>query len=100
MKATEEEWITATAHAMSSPGTVRLFDHAPEQFELFTLVSYELYERIKGDDLTYHLVAERLVEIVEDIMPDRKPTKVEFLRVLALVKFETSVYKVWKAEKA
>jgi hypothetical protein len=100
MKATEEEWITATAHAMSSPDTVRLFDHVPAQFELFALVSHELYDRIKGDDLTDNLVVERLVEVVEDILPDRKPTKVELLRAWALVSFETSVYKVWKAEKA
>lgn len=100
MKATEEEWITATAHAMSSPDTVRLFDQVPAQFELFALVSHELYDRIKGEELTDHLVVEKLVEVVADILPDRKPTKVELLRAWALVSFETSVYKLWKAEKA
>lgn len=100
MKATEDEWVTATANAMSRPDTVRLFDQVPAQFELFALVSHELYDRIKGEELTDNLVVETLVEVVADILPDRKPTKVELLRAWALVSFETSVYKVWKAEKA
>lgn len=100
MKVTEEEWITATAHAMSSPDTVRLFDQVPAQFELFALVSHELYDRIKEEELTDNLLVEKLVEVVADILPDRKPTKLELIRMMALVSFETSVYNEWKAENA
>lgn len=98
MKATEEEWVRATARAMSSPDVVRLFDDVPGSFDLFSLVSYAVYDRIKGENLTAHMVIEQLVDVVAEVLPDRKPTKGELIRMMALVSFVTSVYNTWKAE--
>lgn len=98
MKVTEEAWLRATAHAMSRPDTVKLFDDVPGSFDLFALVSYAVYDRIKGENLTAHMVIEQLVDVVAEVLPDRKPSKGELIRMMALVSFETSVYNAWKAE--
>ena len=100
MRVTEEGWLRATAHAMQSPDTVRLFEKVPGSFDLFSLVSYAVYDRIKEEDLTGHLIIEVLVEVIAEVLPDRKPTKGELIRMMALVSFETSVYNAWKAENA
>lgn len=59
MKATEQEWMSATAHAMASLDTVRLFDNVPDSFDLLALYSYAVYDRIKGQDLTHWLIIEK-----------------------------------------
>ena len=100
MKVTREEWIKATADAMSRPDTLELFDHVPEAFDSFALFSYEVYERIKGKDLEGWQYMEKLVEVVADILPHRKPTKDELSRLLALVTFGISIHAAWKAENS
>ena len=100
MKITEEEWLRATAHEMERPDTVRAFDNVPDSLDLFALFSYALYDRIKDQYITKWMFIEKLVEIVIAILPDRKPTKVEVCRMLALFSFGVSVYNECIAEKA
>ena len=100
MKVTEKEWIRATAHAMESPDTIKLFDNVPDTFELFALFSYAVYDRIKGEEITPHLFIDKVIDVITDLLPDRKPNKVELLRTWAVLSFETSVYNAWTDEKA
>lgn len=100
MKVTEQEWVKATAQAMADESVMELFSHEPELFDSFALFSYELHECIKGKDLTALLFMEKLVEVVTGILPDRKPTKGELSRTLALVVFGISIYHAWEAEKS
>lgn len=100
MKVTEQEWISAIAHAMASPDTIKLFDRVPYSFDLFALFSYGVYDRIKGEDITAHLFIDKVVDVITDLLPDRKLNKVELLRTWALLSFETSVYKAWIEEKS
>lgn len=100
MKVTREEWIKATAEAMSRPDTIELFDHVPDAFDSFALFSYVVYERIKGKDIEGWQFMEKIVEVVADILPDRKPTKGELSRMLALVSFGISIHTAWKAENS
>lgn len=98
MKVTEQEWVKATAQAMAKPDTIELFNNVPDSFDSFALFSYEVYERIKGKDIKGWQYMEKLVEVVTDILPDRKPTKGELYRMLALVTFGMSIHTAWKAE--
>lgn len=100
MKITEQDWTTATALVMASTETVRLFNNVPDLFDLFALFSLAVYDRIKGEDLTSNQFIEKLVEVVEDILPDRKTTKIELVRSWMLVTFGVSVYNACKAEKS
>jgi hypothetical protein len=99
MKVTEQEWVRATAQAMARPDTIELFNNVPDSFDSFALFSYEVYERVKGKDFTGWQFIEKLVEVVTEILPDRKPTKEELTRMLALVTFGMSIYKSYVTEK-
>ncbi len=100
MKVTKDEWIKAISQAMSRHDTFAFMSAEPDWFNTFTLFSYVLYESIKSEDLCTVQLLEKLVEVIVEILPDRKPTKAELSKALALYKFGMLVYEELMVEKS
>ena len=91
MKITKDIYIKATAEAMSRESTQKLFKADPQAFDMFSLFSYTLFDRLEGKDVTEDDYSDAVAMVIVDALPDsiKQSTMV---KNLALIIFSLQIW--------
>lgn len=81
MKITKDNYTKATAEAMSRESTQKLFKADPKVFDMFSLFSFILFDRLEGKDVTEDDFIGSVVMVILDVLPDsiKQSTIIKFL---------------------
>lgn len=91
MKITKDNYIKATAEAMSRESTVKLFESDPNTSDAFTLFAYIVFTKIDGKDITEDDFDDAIADTIVGALPD-KITNSTMLKDLALIIFSKMIW--------
>ena len=91
MKITKENFLKATAEAMTTESTVKLFNAQPEAFDMFTLFSYLVFNKIEDKDITEDQFTDAVANTIVDSLPDNI-TDATMLKDMALIIFSNMIW--------
>lgn len=92
MKITKHNFIHATANAMEQESTAKLLNALPEFFDMFSLFSYAIYQKIKGTNQTEDSYAERVTNFITELAKDKELTETNLQKYLALLIFSMQIW--------
>ena len=90
MKITKDNYIKATAEAMSTESSVKLFKASPEAFDMFTLFAYCVFNKVENKETTEEDFDKAVATTIVESLPD-KITDGTMLKDLALVIFSNMI---------
>ena len=95
MKITKDNYIKATAEAMNRESTQKLFKADSQAFDMFSLFSFILFDRLEGKDVTEDDFIDSLVMVILDTLPDsiKHSTTIKYL---ALILFSLQIWEELK----
>ena len=91
MKITKDLFLKATAEAMSRDSTQKLFKAEPQAFNMFTLFSYALFNRIEEKDVTEDEFTDAVATVIVDALPDSIKQST-MIKNLALIIFSLQIW--------
>ena len=91
MKITKDNYTKATAEAMSRESTQKLFKAYSQAFDMFSLFSFILFNRLEGKDVTEDDFIGSVEMIILDALPDsiKRSTMIKYL---ALIIFSLQIW--------
>ena len=97
MKITKDNFTKATAEAMNRESTQKLFKADPKAFDMFSLFSFILFNRLEGKDVTEDDFTGSVAMVILDALPDRikQSTKINSL---ALIIFSSQILEELKKQ--
>lgn len=91
MKIDEEIFLKATAEAMMNNSTKKLFKSEPVAFDMFSIFSFAVFNRIEGKDITENEFYETVFSVIVDTLPDDITVTVA-LNYIALTIFSRQIW--------
>lgn len=91
MKITKDIYIKATAEAMNRDSTQKLFKAEPQAFDMFSLFSYTLFNRLEGKDITEDDFTDAVSMVIVDALPDSIKQST-MIKNLALIIFSLQIW--------
>ena len=91
MKINEEIFCKATAEAMINDTTQKLFKAEPVAFEMFSIFSFLVFDKIDGKDITKNEFSGTVASVILDALPDDITDSV-VLKDMALVIFSLQIW--------
>lgn len=98
MKITRENWLKATADAMSRENTKKLFEASPSSFDLFSMFSYLIWLEIDGKDVTEEDIADVTAKVITELSTADELSNLAMIKSIALIIFSIQIYE--ELEKA
>lgn len=97
MKITKDIYIKATAEAMNRESTQKLFKADPKAFDMFSLFSFILFNRLEGKDVTEDDFIGSTAMVILDALPDsiKQSTMIKYL---ALIIFSSQILEELKKQ--
>lgn len=86
MKITKDNYTKATAEAMNRESTQKLFKADPKAFDMFSLFSFILFNRLDGKDVTEDDFIGSAAMVILDALPDsiKRSTMIKNLALIIL----------------
>ena len=86
MKITKDNYTKAAAEAMSRESTQKLFKADPKAFDMFSLFSFILFDRLEGKDVTEDDFMGSVAMVILDALPDsiKQSTMIKYLALIIL----------------
>ena len=91
MKITKDNFTKATAEAMNRESTQKLFKADPKAFDMFSLFSFILFNRLEGKDVTEDDFIGSVAMVILDALPDRIKQST-MIKNLALIIFSLQIW--------
>lgn len=91
MKITKDNYLKATAEAMSTESSVELFNACPETFDMFTLFAYCVFNKVENKETTEEEFDRAVATIIAKSLPD-KISDSTMLKDLALLVFANMIW--------
>ena len=97
MKITQDNFTKATAEAMSRESTQKLFKAVPKAFDMFSLFSFILFNRLEGKDVTEDDFIGSMAMVILEALPDsiKQSTVIKYL---ALIIFSSQILEELKKQ--
>ena len=90
MKITQDNFTKATAEAMNRESTQKLFKADPKAFDMFSLFSFIVFNRLEGKDVTEDDFIGSTAMVILDALPDRIKQST-MINSLALIIFSSQI---------
>lgn len=90
MKITKDIYIKATAGAMNRESSQKLFKADPQAFDMFSLFSFILFNRLEEKDVTEDDFIDSAVMVILDVLPD-SINQSTMIKNLALIIFSSQI---------
>lgn len=86
MKITKDNYTKATAEAMNRESTQELFKADSQAFDMFSLFSFILFNRLEGKDVTEDDFIGSTAMVILDALPDsiKQSTMIKYLALIIL----------------
>ena len=86
MKITKDNFTKATAEAMNWESTQKLLKAVPQAFDMFSLFSFILFNRLEGKDVTEDDFIGSVAMVILDALPDsiKQSTMIKYLALMIL----------------
>lgn len=86
MKITKDNYTKATAEAMNRESTQELFKADPKAFDMLSLFSFILFNRLEGKDVTEDDFIGSVAMVIRDALPDsiKQSTMIKYLALIIL----------------
>ena len=97
MKITKDNYIKATAEAMNRESTQKLFKADPKAFDMFSLFSFILFNRLEGKDVTEDDFVGSVAMVILDALPDSIKQST-MINSLALIVFSSQIWEELKKQ--
>ena len=97
MKITKDNFTKATAEAMNRESTQKLFKADPKAFDMFSLFSFILFNRLEGKEVTEDDFIDSVAMVILDALPDRIK-KSTMINSLALIIFSSQILEELKKQ--
>lgn len=97
MKITKDIYIKATAGAMNRESTQKLFKADPQAFDMFSLFSFILFNRLEGKDVTEDDFIGSVAMVILDALPDSIKQST-MINSLALIIFSSQILEELKKQ--
>lgn len=91
MKIAKDNYIKATAEAMNRESTQKLFKADPKAFDMFSLFSFILFDRLEGKDVTEDDFIGSTAMVILDALPDSIKQST-MIKQLALIIFSLQIW--------
>lgn len=97
MKITKDNYTKATAEAMNRESTQKLFKTEPKAFDMFSLFSFILFNRLEGKDVTEDDFIGSVTMVILGVLPDsiKQSTMIKYL---ALIMFSSQIWEELKKQ--
>lgn len=95
MKITKDIYFKATAEAMNRESTQKLFKAEPKAFDMFSLFSFILFNRLEGKDVTEDDFTGSVAMVILDALPDSIKQST-MINSLALIIFSSQIWEELK----
>lgn len=97
MKITKDNFTKATAEAMNRKSTQKLFKAVPKAFDMFSLFSFILFNRLEGKDVTEDDFIGSTTMVILDALPD-SIKRSTIIKNLALIIFSLQIWEELKKQ--
>lgn len=97
MKITKDNFTKATAEAMNRESTQKLFKDDPKAFDMFSLFSFILFNRLEGKDVTEVDFIGSVAMVILDVLPDSIKQST-MINSLALIIFSSQILEELKKQ--
>lgn len=97
MKITKDNYIKVTAEAMNRESTQKLFKTDPKAFDMFSLFSFILFNRLEGKDVTEDDFIGSVAMVILDALPDSIKQST-MINSLALIIFSSQIWEELKKQ--
>lgn len=91
MKITKDTFIKATSEAMSTDSAIELFNAEENAFDMFSMFSYLVFNKIDGKDVNEEVYTDAVAEVVTELLPESS-TKEGILKTFALIIFSMQIW--------
>lgn len=91
MKINKDIFLKATAKAMGKDSARKLFEAEPVTFDMFSMFSFAVFNKIDGKDITKNEFSDAVAQVIVDALPDHI-TDCSMLKDLALVIFSIQIW--------
>jgi hypothetical protein len=92
MKITKENWLKATAKAMSNEPTQELFGNVPEMFDIFSEYAFMLFKSLKNEEHDFDSYAEIASTVCAEIKKGAPTGEVSTMIVIALITLSVMIW--------
>ena len=69
MKINKDIFLKATAKAMSHDSTKKLFKAEPVTFDMFSMFSFAVFNRLDGKEITENEFSDTVTQVIVDSLP-------------------------------
>ena len=97
MKITKDNFTKATAEAMKRESTQKLFKADPKAFDMFSLFSFILFNRLEGKDVTEDDFIGSVAMVILAVLPDSIKQST-MINSLALIIFSSQILEELKKQ--
>lgn len=97
MKITQDIYTKATAEAMNRESTQKLFKGYSQAFDMFSLFSFILFNKLEGKDVTEDDFIDSVATVIQDALPD-SIERSTIIKNLALIIFSLQIWEELKKQ--